>query len=93
MNFLSKLFENKIDKYFSCERYFNPLNSPDSLIKLLKNPEECKYLGNVLNSKTTNIFKLMKRLCICSMLLIYSDKFYDLIEGMDLILTGNKWID
>lgn len=50
-------------------------------------------MGHVLNSKTTNIFKVMKRLSVCSMLLIHSDKFYDLIDGMDLVVTGNKWID
>lgn len=93
MNFLTKLFENKVDKYLSNDRYFNPINSPDSLIKLLKNSEDCKYFKTILNTKTANIFKLMKRLSVCSMLLIHSNKFYEIIDGMDLILTGNKWID
>ena len=79
MQFLTQIFENKIDKFLSIEEVINPKNSPDSLIKALKNKDDYRYFEKRINSKTNNIFKLFKRLTICSLLVIYSNKFYDLV--------------
>lgn len=79
MQFLTQIFENKIDKFLSIEEVINPKNSPDSLIKTLKNKDDYRYFEKRINSKTNNIFKLFKRLTICSLLVIYSNKFYDLV--------------
>ncbi len=79
MQFLTQIFENKIDKFLSIEEVINPKNSPDSLIKALKNKDDYRYFEKRINSKTNNIFKLFKRLTICSLLVIYSNKFYELV--------------
>ncbi len=43
MQFLTQIFENKIDKFLSIEEVINPKNSPDSLIKALKNKDDYRY--------------------------------------------------
>lgn len=76
MDIFTQIFDNKLDRYLNTIDSINPKQSPDSLIKILKSKSESKYLKKKLSQPTKNIFKLCQRLTICSLLLIYSNKFY-----------------
>lgn len=93
MSFFTQIFQNKIDRFLNIDDYINPKYAPDSLLRALKSKNECDYLRKKLNSKTHNIYKILKRLTICSLILIHSNKYYDLIADIQLVLSGNKWID
>ena len=93
MELFTQIFENKIDRYLNIIDAINPKQSPDSLIKILKSKSECKYLKKKLSQPTKNIFKLCKRLTIFSLLLIYSNKFFELLSDVPYIPSGNKWMD
>lgn len=52
-----------------------------------------RNLKKKLSTKTTNVFKVLKRLTIMSLLLLNSNKFYELVGEIPIIETGNRWID
>ncbi len=79
MEIFNALFEHKVDSYLDIQNGLNPKHYPENLFKILKSKSECKYLKKKLGTNTKNIFKIFKRLSLCSLLVIYSNKFYDFV--------------
>ena len=76
------------------ENKFDSRIAPKNLIKELENKSMMKKFVKLINKPTTNPLKVVRRLHVCNLLLIYSDLCADeFISSLSIPVSTDQWVN
>jgi hypothetical protein len=94
MSLLNYLLHSVHEKYLSLENPFDSRIAPKNLIKELENKSMIKKFVKLINKPTSDPLKVVRRLHVCHLLLMYSDLCADeFLSSLHIPVSTDQWVN